>query len=72
MNTIVLLDNLNLGGYGGLLFFIFFIMFGIPIILFIIGAILFGKGKKKQANIFFIIAFVYLLIGLGVCGGLIS
>jgi len=48
---------------------ILFIMFGPPIILTIIGS---NKPDKKKAKIFYIIAVTYLIIGLGICGSIIS
>lgn len=44
-------------------------MFGPPLLFFIIGYS--NKGDKKMAKIMYIIAIVYLLIGLGLCGSLL-
>ena len=38
------------------------------VLLFVIGLILTANNNKKAAKIFFIIAGIYLLIGLGTCG----
>lgn len=48
-----------------LIFFFLFITFGIPIILFILGA---TRKNKDTAKKFYIAGLVYLLIGLGICG----
>ena len=56
----------------GLFAFIAYIMFGIPLITLIAGSIAYFKEKKKTAKIFFIIGGLYLLIGLGICGGLMN
>lgn len=69
MKTQFLLAS-NLDGLGLLLFIIFFIGFGIPIILLILGLIFKSKNKKNTAKVLLIIAGVYLLISLGICGSL--
>jgi len=46
------------------------IMFGPPIILTIIGAKKLNKNKKT-AKVLFIIAAVYLLVGVGMCASLL-
>ena len=48
--------------------FILMIMFGPPIILSIIGS---KQTDEKKAKTYKIIAAVYLIIGLGVCGSII-
>lgn len=69
MNSLI---SLEVGNLDGLVFIILLIMFG-PALLFIgIGFILRSKQKKKSAKVFFILAGVYLLISLGICGGLIG
>ncbi|WP_394748127.1 hypothetical protein [Spongiimicrobium salis] len=60
----------EVGNLDGLFALILFIMFGPALLFLIIGFILRSKQKKKAAKIFFILAGVYLLISLGVCGGL--
>ncbi|MBC3845796.1 hypothetical protein H8K90_05360 [Winogradskyella echinorum] len=62
---------LEVGNLDGLLTLIIAIMFGPAILLAIIGfAVL--KKNKKAAKILFILAVVYLIISLGICGALIS
>ncbi len=59
------------GNLDGLVILIVAIMFGPAIILAIIGfAIL--KKNKKVAKVLFILAVVYLIISLGVCGALVN
>jgi hypothetical protein len=68
-NMIVILGpNMN---FDGLLILILAIMLGPSILLAIIGFAVFKKNKKA-AKILFILAAVYLLISLGVCGALIG
>lgn len=62
---------LEVGNLDGLLTLIIAIMLGPAILLAIIGfAVL--KKNKKAAKILFILAVVYLIISLGICGALIS
>lgn len=63
---------LEVGNLDGLIFVILLIMLGPALLLLIIGFILKSKQKKKPAKVFFILAGVYLLISLGVCGGLVG
>lgn len=63
---------LEVGNLDGLVALIFLVMFGPAILFLIIGFILFFKEKKKAAKIFFILTGVYLLISLGVCGGIMG
>ena len=49
---------------------IFLLMFGLPIDFIIRGRK--SKGDKKRAMWFYIIAVVYLIVGLGVCGTLLD
>lgn len=59
------------GNLDGLVILIVAIMFGPAIVLAIIGfAVL--KKHKKAAKILFILAAVYLIVSLGVCGALMS
>ncbi|MCB4807228.1 hypothetical protein LG651_03120 [Tamlana sp. 62-3] len=54
------------------IFIIILLIISVPaIILSIIGLFLFKK-KRKTAKILFIISVVYLIVSLGVCGGVIS
>lgn len=66
--TLLLSPNMN---FDGLLLMIVAIMFGPAILLAIIGAFLFKKNKKA-AKVLFILAAVYLIISLGICGALIA
>lgn len=63
---IYLSPNMDLSG---LFIIIGLIMFGPSILLTIIGFSIKGK-KPKAAKILFIIAVVYLIISLGICGSL--
>ncbi|TCK67878.1 hypothetical protein DFQ05_1661 [Winogradskyella wandonensis] len=57
------------GNLDGLVILILAIMFGPAILLAIIGFALY-KNNKKAAKILFILAGLYLLISLGICGTL--
>jgi len=59
------------GNLDGLIFIIVAIMFGPAILLAIIGFALLKK-HKKAAKILFILAALYLIISLGICGALMS
>ena len=61
---------LEVGNMEGLVYFFVLIMIGPPVLLTIIG---FAVKKKNPylAKGFFILAALYLLIGLGICGSLI-
>lgn len=65
-NILILMDEL-----GVIILAFLFIMFGPPIILTIIGFSI-KSNKPKAAKILFILASVYLLIGLGICFTLLS
>lgn len=65
-NLLILMDEL-----GAIILIFLFIMFGPPVILTIIGFAIKSK-KKKAAKILFILAAVYLLIGLGICFTLLN
>ena len=45
------------------------IMFGPPIVLTTIGR---NQNNKKSAKTYYIFAVVYLIVGLGICGSIIS
>ena len=64
---IVLEGGMNLDG---LIVLIILIMVGPAIILAIIGFLLRKNEKRKAAKVFYIIAGVYLLISLGICGAM--
>ena len=57
--------------FTGLFIIILLIMFGPSILLTIIGLSIRSKNKKA-AKVLFIIAVVYLIISLGICGALMT
>lgn len=63
---------LEVGNLDGLATFLFLIMFGPAILFIIVGAVLFYYKKKKAGKIFMILAGVYCLISLGVCGTMMA
>lgn len=62
---------LEVGNLDGLVLVIIALMFGPALLLTIIGLAIFKK-HRKAAKILFIIATVYLIISLGICGALIA
>lgn len=62
---------MEVGNLDGLFVLILLIMFGPAALLGIIGVVLMGKNKKKTGKVFLILAGVYMLISLGVCGSMI-
>ncbi|MDL5510311.1 hypothetical protein QSE00_00690 [Arenibacter sp. M-2] len=62
----------EVGNLGGLVAILFLIMFGPAVLLLVIGLILWSKKKKKTSKILFILAGVYLLVSLGICGALVG
>ncbi|MEZ4801521.1 MAG: hypothetical protein R2797_02025 [Gelidibacter sp.] len=52
----------------GLIVMILLVMFGPPILFTVIGS---NQSDKKRAKVYYIVAVVYLLIGLGICGSLL-
>ncbi|EAR02851.1 hypothetical protein [Maribacter sp. HTCC2170] len=66
------LSVLEVGNLDGLVAILFLIMFGPAIVLVIIGFALRANEKKKASKVLFILAGVYLLISLGICGGLMG
>ncbi|WP_299438129.1 hypothetical protein [uncultured Aquimarina sp.] len=63
---------LEVGNLNGIVYFILLILLGPPVLLGIIGLILFRTKNRKAGKVFFILAGVYLVVGLGICGALIS
>ncbi|WP_298318206.1 hypothetical protein [uncultured Aquimarina sp.] len=63
---------LEVGNLDGLIYLILLILLGPPIFLALIGLILFRTKNRKAGKVFFILAGVYLVVGLGICGALIS
>nr|WP_294927468.1 hypothetical protein [uncultured Flavobacterium sp.] len=62
---------LEVGNLDGLVAILFSIMLGPPVLLTIIGFAV-KRNNPKTAKVLFILGAVYLLIGLGICGGLIG
>lgn len=62
----------EVGNLDGLVIAIVLIMLLPSIILSLIGTILYFKEKKKAAKILFIIAIVYAVISLGICGTMLA
>lgn len=60
---------LEVGGLGGLVVILVLIMIGPPILLALIGLVI-NKNQPKAAKVLYILASVYLLIGLGICGSM--
>ena len=58
------------GNLDGLIILIVAIMFGPAVVLTIIGFALLKK-KRKAAKVLFILAAVYCIISLGICGAMI-
>lgn len=58
--------------FDGLLTALIIMMVGPSIVLAIIGGILNYNQKKKAAKVFFILAVIYLVISLGICGVLMA
>lgn len=60
---------LEIGNLNSIFILIIVIMIGPPIVLALIG---FGvkKNNPRAAKVLFILAAVYLLVGLGICGSL--
>ncbi len=67
LNLIAFEPNLD-----GIVYFILLILLGPPIFLGLIGLILFRAKNRKAGKVFFILAGVYLVIGLGICGILLT
>ncbi|RYJ39463.1 hypothetical protein NU08_1771 [Flavobacterium anhuiense] len=62
---------LEVGNLNGLVAFFVAIMVGPPILMAIIGFAI-KKNNPNAAKVCFIIGALYLLIGLGICGTLLS
>lgn len=60
----------EVGNLDGLVLVILLIMLLPSFVLALIGAILFYSQKKRAAKILFIIAVVYAIISLGICGSM--
>ena len=68
MKTVLPLEVDNLDGLVALLVLI---MVGPALVLLVIGLLL-RRSNKKAAKIFYILAGIYLIVGLGICGGLMA
>ena len=62
---------LEVGNLDGLVYLIVAIMFGPAILLALIGFIVFKK-HRKAAKVLFILATVYVIVSLGICGGMMA
>lgn len=62
---------LEVGNLDGLVYFFALIMLGPALLLFGIGLLL-RKSNKKAAKVLYILAGIYLLVSLGICGGLMG
>ncbi len=60
---------LEIGNLNGLIALIIGVMFGPPLLLSVIGVFLY-KNNPKASKVLFILAAIYLLIGLGMCGSM--
>ncbi|MFD2187979.1 hypothetical protein [Aquimarina celericrescens] len=60
------------GNLDGIIYLILAILLGPPIFLAIIGLILFYNNYRKAGKVFFILAGIYLVVGLGICGILLT
>ncbi|GAA4271084.1 hypothetical protein GCM10022258_03770 [Aquimarina gracilis] len=60
------------GDYSIIVYFLLLILLGPPALLSGIGIILFRKSFRRAGKILFIIAGIYLIVGLGICGALLG
>jgi len=65
------MNLLEIGNLDGLIVLIIAIMFGPAILLAIIGFTILKKNKKA-AKILFILAAIYVIVSLGICGALVN
>lgn len=63
---------LEVGNLDGLFTLILLIMFGPALLFLIIGVILSSQQKKKAGKVFLILAGIYLLVSLGICGSMMT
>lgn len=61
---------LEVGNLNGLFIIILIIMFGPPLLFATIGFFTY-KSNRKSGKVLFILAALYLLIGLGICGSML-
>jgi hypothetical protein len=62
---------LEVGNLGDLVAILIMIMVAPPIVLTIIGFAI-RSNSPKSAKVLFILAVLYLIVGLGICGGLLN
>jgi len=62
---------LEVGNLDGVVIILIAIMFGPALILALVGLVLYKKNKKA-AKVFFILAVIYVLISLGICGSIMA
>lgn len=62
---------LEVGNLDGLVAMFLLIMVGPALVLLLIGLLL-RRSNKRAAKVFYILAGVYLIVGLGICGGLMA
>ncbi|KAA1242984.1 hypothetical protein [Aquimarina sp. RZ0] len=60
------------GNLNGIVFLILAILLAPPLLLAVIGLILFKIKNRKAGKVFFILAGVYLVVGLGICGAMMA
>jgi len=58
------------GDFSGIFYFIFMILLGPPLLLSLIGLLFYRTTSRKAGKILFILAGIYLVVGLGICGAL--
>lgn len=61
-----------MGGMKGLGELIFAMLFGPAIVFTVIGFIFSRFDNKKVAKVMYILAVVYMIVSLGICGGLVG
>lgn len=62
---------LEVGNMDGIVILLVLIMLGPPVLLTIIGLAV-RSNNPKTAKVLFILAVLYLIVGLGICGGLLN
>lgn len=62
---------LEVGNLDGIVIVLALIMLGPPVLLTIIGLAV-RSNNPKTAKVLFILAVLYLIVGLGICGGLLN
>ena len=62
---------LEVGNLDGLVYLFVAIMFGPAVLLAIIGFAVFKK-HRKAAKVLFILAVVYVIVSLGICGSMMA